>query len=174
MEQPTTITLEALQQLVHQIVASTLTGFILARMDTSKAADPHHDAGPRRSDAPAVSPGNERGDAAVYHAVGGVRSHPPAGPSRPSGYRDRYLNQRVRGAGRSLLDAPCTRSAGMGRMVSRDGSSLRADEGPWVALGFSETRRGPSCAASLCTRAYTQHACLSPRARRQPTGTLAL
>jgi hypothetical protein len=25
-------------------VASTLTGVILARMDTSKAADPHHDA----------------------------------------------------------------------------------------------------------------------------------
>ena len=44
MEQPTTITLEALQQLVHHMVASTLTGVIVARMDTSKAADPHHEA----------------------------------------------------------------------------------------------------------------------------------
>ena len=84
MEQPTTITLEALQQLVHQIVASTLTGVILARMDTSKAADPHHDAARDDQTPQLSSPGHERGDAAVYHAVGGVRAILPTARPAPA------------------------------------------------------------------------------------------
>ena len=43
METQTSITREELQNLVHQIVASTLTGVIFARMETYKAAEPHKD-----------------------------------------------------------------------------------------------------------------------------------
>ena len=43
METQTSITREELQNLVHQIVASNLTGVIFARLEAYKAAAPHHD-----------------------------------------------------------------------------------------------------------------------------------
>jgi hypothetical protein len=43
METQTSITREELQNLVHQIVASNLTGVIFARIEAYKAATPHHD-----------------------------------------------------------------------------------------------------------------------------------
>ena len=43
MEQSPNITMHELQNIVHQIVASNLTGVMLSRIDTYKAEAPHKD-----------------------------------------------------------------------------------------------------------------------------------